>query len=218
MKRIVRKQLKEDEFISTVNKIALFVKERSKEISIIAAAAVALVLIYVGIKAIQAHKINQESRILGQIFKIESELKDNPEKIEDLENLAGTGKYARLGYIKAASFWIEKGELDKAVDALNKVPSGKKDLLYYQSQDLKAQAFFKLKKYDDAVQIYQELESDKDLKLSLDIVLFHKAEILEEQGNTEEALALYKKVQEDFPQTYFGFDASQKVQKLEEIK
>ena len=218
MKRIVRKQLKEDEFISTINKIAIFVRQRSKELSIVVVVIVAAALVFVGVKAIQSHKVKQESRLLGQILKIESELKDNPEKIEDLEKISGTGKFSRLGYIKIASFWMEKTEFLKAVDSLSKIPAGKRDLLYYQAQDLKAQAYFKLKEYDNAIQIYQEMEDDNNLKLSLDIVLFHKAEILEERGDIEDALVLYKKVQDEFPQTYFGFDAAQKVQKLEEIK
>jgi hypothetical protein len=46
-------------------------------------------------------------------------------------------------------------------------------------------------------------------------VLFHRAEVHEEMGETDEALALYRKLQEEYSQTYYGFDASQKIKELE---
>jgi len=49
-------------------------------------------------------------------------------------------------------------------------------------------------------------------------VLFHKAEALEDKGEPGLALSVYKKIQEDFQQTYYGMDAASKVLELEEKK
>ncbi|GAI94451.1 unnamed protein product, partial [marine sediment metagenome] len=53
---------------------------------------------------------------------------------------------------------------------------------------------------------------------AMDVILFHRAEVHEEKGEIEEALALYKRIQDEFPQTYYGYDASQKIRKLETKK
>ena len=41
------------------------------------------------------------------------------------------------------------------------------------------------------------------------------AEALEAKNDTAGALAIYKKLQEDYPRSYFGYEAAAKVRKLE---
>jgi hypothetical protein len=38
---------------------------------------------------------------------------------------------------------------------------------------------------------------------------------LEEQGNKDKALEIYRRIQEDYAQTYYGFEAQEKVRELE---
>jgi hypothetical protein len=52
----------------------------------------------------------------------------------------------------------------------------------------------------------------------LDAVLFRHAEALEKKGSIPEALIMYKKLQEEYAQTYYGYDASLRVRKLEGAK
>jgi tetratricopeptide (TPR) repeat protein len=113
---------------------------------------------------------------------------------------------------------VESGDLEKAEAYLKKVSDKKKDLSYYQAQDLLAQIYFKKGDYDKAIDIYQKIAKENPQEYTMDAVLFREAEAYEQKGNIDEALALYKKIQEDYPQTYFGYDASQKVQKLGEKK
>ena len=61
----------------------------------------------------------------------------------------------------------------------------------------------------------QKIEEEDPKEYSLAVILFHRAEVLEEKGEIEEALAFYKRVQEEFPQAYYSFDASQKIKELE---
>ncbi len=218
MKRIKRKQLKEDELVTTFNKILRFASKRSRELIAIATAIVLIIVIIVGVRLVKAHNIKKESRILGEILELASNIKENPENIQKLEDMAGKGKFSRMAYLLLAGYWVESGDLEKAEAYLQRVSDKKKDLSYYQAQDLLAQICIKRGDYDKAIDIYQKIVKEKPQEYVMDAVLFRQAEALEQKGNIDEALALYKKIQEDYPQTFFGYDASQKVQKLGEKK
>ncbi len=218
MKRIKRKQLKEDELISTVGKIVNFVKKRAREFIALGVVIVLVILVFVGARLVKIHNIKKESRLLGQILELRSELDDNPENVGELERLADKGKFSRLAYLLLAGYWVEKGNFDRAEESLQQITKGKKDIFYYQAQDLLAQVHMKRKDFDKALQIYKEIEEENPEEYTLDAILFHQAEAFEQKGNIEEALTLYRKVQEEYPQTYFGYDASQKVEKLEPKK
>jgi predicted negative regulator of RcsB-dependent stress response len=218
MKRIKRKQLKEDELVTTFTKVIHFVRKRSREIIAVVAAVVLAIAIIIGVRLVKSYNIKKESRMLGEILELATSLEENPENIQKLEEMAGKGKFSRIAYLELASYFVESGDLKKAEAYLQNISGRKKDLFYYQAQDLLAQIYTKKEEYDKAIEIYQKIEKEKPREYTLDAVLFRQAEALEQKGEIEEALALYKKVQEDYPQTFFGYDASQKVQKLEEKK
>jgi tetratricopeptide (TPR) repeat protein len=218
MKRIKRKQLKEDEFVSTINKIINFTKRRSKELIAAALAVVCVIILVIAIRAVQAHGVKKESRLLADVLELSSQLKDNPDKITELENLAGNGKFSRVAYLKLATYWIEQGDTEKAKSYLEKIPERKKDLIYYQSRDLLGQIYIQNEEFDKAIEVYKEIEEENSKNYTLDPVLFHRAQAHEQKGEIEEALALYRRVQDEFSQTLYGFDASQKVKELEEKK
>ena len=218
MKRIVKKQLKEDEFVSTMTKIMDFLKGRTKEILIGVAVVVFIGLLYGGIHVIRAHQIRKESRLISQLLELRSTSSAKPENLAALEKLAGKGKYARLGHILTATFWVEKGDLEKAKESLGRIKPSPQDFIYFQAQDLLAQVNAMQKDYDQAIAIYAKIEEAKPKDYCLDAVLFHKAEALEAKGSKPDALAVYKKIQEQFPQSYYGYDAAERVRKIEAVK
>ena len=214
----MKKQLKADEFAAIISKVTQFIKDRMKEIMMGAAVVLFLFLIFLGIRYIQARNIEKESLILGQINKLYAELQENPDKLTDLEKLGGKGRFSRMAYIHSATYLFEKGELDRALAALNKIPAGRKDLIYYQGQKLKGEIFTQQKKYDEALAIYQKIEDENPKHYILEAVLFSRAMIMLEKGDNEQALVLLKKIQEDFPQTYYSYEASREVTELEAKK
>lgn len=215
MKKVVRKQLKGDEFVSTMTKIMDFIQTRTREIAIAASVVVFLGFLYAGLRFIQAQNIKKESRLLTQMLDLRSELATKPEDLAKLEQLAGSSKFARLAYVLTATYWIEQGDLEKARKSLEQIKAQPKDFIYYQAQDLLGQVNTLEKKYDQAIAIYSQIEEEKPKDYGLDVILFHKAEALEGKGETKDAVAVYKKIQEDFPQSYYGYDAGVKAQKLE---
>ncbi len=215
MKKDVKKQLKEDEFVSTMTKIMHFVETRTHEIIIGLCVLGFVALLFVGLRFIQAQNVKRASESLGQMLELRSTVAAKPENLAKLEALQGKGKYGRVAYVLLGSYWIEKGDLAKAKDLLAKVGSSPKDYTYYQAQDLLGKVNTLSREYDQAVAVYEKLEKDKSEVYPLDIILFHKAEALEGKNDTSGALAVYKKLQEDYPQSYFGYDAAQRVRKLE---
>jgi predicted negative regulator of RcsB-dependent stress response len=215
MKKVVKKQLKEDEFVSTMNKIVHFFETRTKEIIIGLCVIAFIALLFVGLRFLQAQNFKKESLTLGQMQEIRSTLSTKPENLAKLEQLAGKGKYGRLAYVLLGTYWIEKGDLAKAKDVLAKVGGTPKDFIYYQAEDLLGKVDTLAKNYDQAIAIYTKLEKDKPKDYTLDVILFHKAEALEGKGDKAGALEVYKKLQQDYPQSYFGYDATERVRKLE---
>ncbi|MGQ9673757.1 MAG: tetratricopeptide repeat protein [Candidatus Aminicenantales bacterium] len=215
MKKVVKKQLKENEFVSTMTKVLHFIKRRSREILIISASLAFGVLLFFGVRFIQAQNIKKDNERLSQILALKSELRANPEKLAQLTKLAGQGKLTRLAFIIEASSWVEKGEVEKAEEVLARFPLQPRDFLYYQGQDLLGQIMLFQKKFDQAIAIFEKVEKEKPKDYGLDVVLFHKAEALEAKGDRDAALAVYKSIQEKFPQSYYGFDAGERARKLE---
>ncbi|MBM3285065.1 MAG: tetratricopeptide repeat protein [Candidatus Aminicenantes bacterium] len=215
MKRVFKKQLKEDELVSTMTKVVNFVKGRTREIMLVAIGLAFLFLLYLGLRFIQAQNVDKESRILSQILALRTELKTNPEKREELRRLAGQGKFRRLAYVLEATHWVEQGELEKAEEALTRIAPKTKDFIYYQAQDLLGQIHFFRENHDQAIAVFQKIEEEKPEAYGLDVILYHKAEALEAKGDKEAALAVYKAIREKFPQSYYGYDASERARKIE---
>jgi predicted negative regulator of RcsB-dependent stress response len=215
MKKDVKKQLKEDEFVSTANKVFHFIETRTHEIIIGLCVLAFIALLFVGLRLIQAQNLRRESQALGQMLELRSTLFANPGNLAKLEQLQGKGRYGRLPYVLLGTYWVEKGDLAKAKDLLAKVGSSPKDFIYCQAQDLLGKVDMLSNNYDQAVAVYDKLEKDKAGDYTLDVVLSHKAEALEGKGDKQGALAIYKKLQQDYPQSYFGYDAAERVRKLE---
>jgi len=218
MKRKDRRKLKSNELFDFFTRAYDLVKKRAKQIAIVIGAAAFVFLVFLVSRYIKAQNLQKQSQLLAQINDLNQEIYQDPERIDDLKELADKGKFTRMGYIYLAKYHIEKGEFDKALSALGNIPEAKKDIVYYQGQLLKAKIFYEKKELDSALEICQKIEEAQPRYLSLDIVLFKKAELLEEKGNKEKALEIYRNISEDYPQTYYGYQASQKVTQLEEVK
>lgn len=218
MKRVMRKRLKEDEFVSTITKIFDFAKKRMRELMIGAGAVAIILLAFLVSNFIKSQSVKKDSRLLAEIIEISSQLKDNPERVADLEALAGNGKFSRVAYLKLASYWIEQGDPEKAKTYLEKMPENRKDITYYQGKDMLAQVYIQDKDFDKAIAIYRSIEEEEKKDYAMDAVLFHLAEAYEGKGELDLALDLFKRVRDEYSQSFYGMDASQKVSELEEKK
>jgi len=219
MKRQLKKQLKEDEFVSGMNKFMHFLKIWERELIIAGVGVLAVVLLFLGFQFLRSQQNAKDSRSAAEILGLRADLAKTPQNAAKLEQIAAKGgKYARVAAMSLSTHWIEQGQLDKAQAALSNVKDTPKDFIYYQVQDLAAQTATLKGEYDKALAILKKVEDAKPKDYLLDAVLFHKAEALEKKGSVAEALAVYKKIQDGYAQTYYGYDASLKVKKLETAK
>ncbi len=215
MKRTERHHLKEDEMAHGVHWAVEFFQKYRREITLVGAALAFAAVVFAGLLAVRANARSRMSRAVGEVSALAAEVAQKPEKLADLEKLAAKGRTARLASLELARHWAEKADWAKAESVLDRLPAGSKDLLYYQAEDLKAQVALGKKDFDKAIAIYKKMADEKPKVYPLDAILFHLAESHELKGDTAAAVELYKKLQADFSQSYFGYEASLKAGKLE---
>lgn len=214
MKRKERHHLKEDQMLTGLNKFYNLARKYQKEILIALGVCVFVAAAYGALLAIKSRSLKVQSRVAGQIFKLSEELAEKPENVAELEKLAGKGKFARLAYLELARHSVENTDYDKAGSYLENIPSSPKDIHYYQSENLKARIFVGRGDYDAAIAVYQAIEEEGPADYPLDAVLFSLAEVFELKGQLSEARELFERIQQDYGQTYYGYEASIKAGRL----
>ena len=218
MKKDLKKHIKEDEFISDVGKFVNAVRTYKKEIFMGLSVVAALAVLVLAVRWVQSLGMRRTSATIGQMLSLRQELEEKPESLAQIEQMAGKRKTSRMANLLLATHWVEKGDLAKARACLEKMDMKPKDLLSYQGRDLLGQVYALQKEYDRALDIYKKLEEEKPGAYTLDVILFHKAEVLALKGAKDEALELFKKIQADFPQSYYSLEAAEKARRLESAK
>lgn len=214
MKRTERHHLKEDEVRMGVDWFIHIFETWQREILIGAGIAAFAVLLFLALFLVRSHAQTVRSQAIGQVVTLSQDLPTKPENLAKLEALAAKGPAVRLACLELAGYWTGKGDYAKAESFLARIPAAPKDLLYYQAEDLKAQTLVRKKDYAKAAAIYQKLRDEKPKVYPVDAVLFHLAEVYELQGRKKEALDLYTKLQAEYSQTYYGYEASMKASRL----
>lgn len=214
MKRAERHHLKEDEMAHGLSRLADFVKSFQREIMIVAGALVFVAVVLGALAMVRARGRNVMSRAIGEVGDLAAAAVDDPAKLADLEKLAAKGPAARLANLELARYWAAKGDWTKAGEYAGRIDGGRKDLLHYQAEDLKAQIALGRKDFDAAIAIYRKAVDEKPVAYPVDALLFRLAESHELKGETAAALDIYKKLQEEHAQSYYGYEASLKAGRL----
>jgi tetratricopeptide (TPR) repeat protein len=214
MKRAERHHLKEDEMAHGLSWLADFYGVYKREILIVAGAVVFAALVFGALLIVRVQARSAQSRAIGEVGDLAAEAADKPEKLADLEKLAEKARTARLASLELAKYWAERGDWAKAESFAERIADGRKDLLHFQAENLKAQIALGRKDFDKAIAIYKKAIDEKPEAYPVDALLFHLAEAHELKGETQAAIDLYKKLQEEHAQSYYGYEASQKAGRL----
>lgn len=214
MKRAERHHLKEDQMAHGLSWLVDLTKRYSREIALVAGALALTAVVIGALAAVRAHGRSLQSRAVGEVGTLAAAAVENPEKLADLEKLAGKGRAARLANLELARYWAERGDWAKADTYVARIAGGRKDLLHFQAEDLKAQIALGRKDYDRAIAIYKKAVDEKPGSYPVDALLFRLAESHELKGETQAALDLYKKLQTEHAQSYYGYEASLKAGRL----
>lgn len=214
MKRTERHHIKEDGLAISLGKAARFLKDHEKDLRSIALGLAALLVVALAVMAVRGQTRARDNRIVTEILALSDGLEQKPENLGKIEKLAGPRGARRLAHLELATHWIETGDLAKAEAALKAIAPGGRDMLAYQARDLLGQLEIKRKAYDRAIALYKAIEAEKPASYPLDAVLFRRAQAHELKGEKKEALELFKKLQADYPGTYYGYEASMKASRL----
>ncbi len=214
MKRVERHHIKEDGLAVSFGKAARFLKAHEKEMRAVALGLVAILVLALAVLAVRGQLRAKDNRVVTEILALRADLEQKPGNLGKIEKLAGPRGARRLAHLELATYWVEKGDLAKAEAALKQIAPGGRDLLAYQARDLQGQLEIKRQAYDRAIALYKAIEAEKPSSYPLDAVLFHLAQAHELKGEKKDALELYKKLQADYPGTYYGYEASMKASRL----
>jgi tetratricopeptide (TPR) repeat protein len=214
MKRTERHHLKEDEMAHGVHWLVAFYQQYTREISIVAGAVVLAVVVFGALLLVRSHARSVQSRAVGEVTALASQLEAKPGLAAELDKLAAKGRGSRLASLELARYYAEQSDWAKADSYLARI-SGPQDLLYYQSQDLRGQVAAGRKDFDAAIVLYKKVIDAKPKVYPLDAALYHMAQAQELKGDTAAAVETYKKLQTEYPQSYYGYEASLKASKLE---
>ncbi len=214
MKRAERHHLKEEGIAVGMGKVVHLMKGYRREILIVAGGLAFVAVVIGALAMVRAHGRSVQSRAIGEVADLAAAAVENPEKLAGLEKLAGTGRAARLANLELARYWAERGDWAKAGAYADRIADGRKDLLHYQTEDLKAQIALGRMDFDAAIAIYKKAVDEKPEAYPVDALLFRLAESHELKGETAAALEIYKKLQEEHAQSYYGYEASLKAGRL----
>jgi ATP/maltotriose-dependent transcriptional regulator MalT len=197
-----------------MGKVVQIIKTYRREVLIVAGALVFVAVVLGALAMVRARGRNVMSRAIGEVGDLAAAAVDDPAKLADLEKLAVKGPAARLAKLELARYWAGKGDWTKAAEFAGRIGGGRKDLVHYQAEDLKAQIALGRKDFDAAIAIYRKAVDEKPEVYPVDALLFRLAESHELKGETAAALDIYKKLQEEHAQSYYGYEASLKAGRL----
>lgn len=197
-----------------LSRVAEFLRTYRKEFLMGVAALAVAALVFTALTLVRSHSHSVYSQVVGEVSELASALDAEPGNLAELERLADKRRYARMANLELAKHWFGKGDLAKAESTLARIPAGRKDLLHYQIEDFRAQVHIRQKEFEKAIAIYAKIRDEKPKVYPLDAILFHLAEAHELKGEKKEALEIYRHIQEEYTQTYYGYEASLRASRL----
>lgn len=215
MKRTERHQLKENELATGLSQFVRWVKKHEKTFKAIALGLAALLALIIGIRFLLEYQKGREAGYLSEVLTLKAELEQKPENLAKLETLAQKRKYGRMASLALATYYLERNDLDRAEQVLSRVKDRGRDLIHFQILDLYAQVLSRRGQYEQAIEIYRQMEKEKPEDYPLDVILFRLAETYEKAGQKDQAVGLYRDLQSNYQNTYYGYQAAMKVMSLE---
>jgi TolA-binding protein len=199
----------------TVNKLAGFWKKSGKNLTIVVAIALILVVGYISygtyIKAPKELKASEELFTAENYFRKDSfNLALNgagsvPGFLKVISKYNGT-KSANLAKLYAGICLLKTGQFQKAIEQLDDFDANGSNQVKAKAEGLLGDAYSELKKNEQAIEHYKTAGKlfPEDQAISSEN-LFRAALLSEVAGKNDQAVELYKIVKEKYPRTEKGF-------------
>jgi len=188
-----------------------FVQENAKSLAVIGGAIVALVLLYIGYQ--NFYLAPRAEKAANEMFKAEEylatdSLKDRAisgdgsypgfEKI--VEEYSNT-KSANLANAYLGGLYLQKGEFQKATDALGKYSSTGSPIIDPLVLGMLGDAYSELKDYSKAITFYKKAADKSKNSFTSPLFLKKLGLVYEEQKDFKSAADAYNKIRTDFPES-----------------
>jgi tetratricopeptide (TPR) repeat protein len=188
-----------------------FVQENAKSLAVIGGAIIALVLLYFGYQnfylAPRAEKAANEMFKAEEYLAIDS-LKDRAIKgdgsypgFEKIADEYSSTKSANLANAYLGGLYLQKGEYQKAVDALGKYSSTGSPVIDPLVLGMLGDAYSELKEYNKAVTFYKKAADKNKNTFTTPLFLKKLGLVYEEQKEFKSAADTYKKIKTNYPES-----------------
>lgn len=230
-RRITRKQMKKDEFISTVSKMGTYIEEHWKLFAYgVGAIVVVSIAVFLTITYLQ-HREEKLKKTLNQgieyfhapisqesdpdiaptklAFKTKEERYQEALKIfQQILDDAPRSRVAPLAlyYSGLSHFHLEMYH-EASTDLEKFIEKAEETLLRDVARSTLARAYFKENNYEASSKAWSELAEDQTSLYPRAEALLHLAEAKAAQGMAKEAMEIYKKIVNEFPGTAAAMEA-----------
>ena len=221
MRRVTRKKLKQDEFVSIVDQMIQWFSDNWRAVAAAAGAAIVVFFLWWGLSAWSSHREAAASQTLARTLKqvdkakTEEARSDAEDALREVIEKYGSTPQADEARVVLARILAEQGKTDEARQLLTKVSHKRDDspMVRVATFDLIGLQVAS----GQAAEVIPQLEAmvaGKDPRLPRDVALYQLAEVQTEEGNTAKAKEYLQKLMEDFPESPYAGQARQKLQEL----
>lgn len=231
-RRLTRKQIKQDEFVSLIDKGLQWMGENWQRAAIGFGAAIGVALLYWAASALLASRASSAARALntalttlqapvgtaaseptGPTFTTESERLDAAEKeFSRVSSRYWLTPQARVAKLYLARIAVDRGDVDGALRKFTEIASRKDDdaVVRMAMLDLVNLRLARKEGYLVAPDL-EAMAAGRDPRLPRDAAMFLLAEVRSQEGKAKEAAELYRKLTEDFPESSYRYEAQQRL-------
>lgn len=195
-----------------MNNPGSFVQENKKSLAIIGGAIVALILLYIGYQ--QFYLAPRAKTAANEMFKAEEyiavdSLADRAIKgdgsypgFEKIAEEYSSTKSANLANAYLGGLYLQKGEFEKAIDALGNYSSTGSPVIDPLVLGMMGDAHSELKQYDKSITYYKKAADKSDNTFTAPLFLKKLGLVYEEQKDFKAAADAYKKIKDKYPTSY----------------
>jgi tetratricopeptide (TPR) repeat protein len=239
LKRELRREIKQDEFASWLEKVIAWTAEHGDEVRIGVGVGVVLLAAFGALAYFQGHRVREAERAYEDALTafhapVATELADGAERpagqvFDTADEKYKTAAAAFEGVVRrygstdlgsraryyAALSRIELGQFAEAEKTLRELQGGGDDLVSELSRLALAGLYRRSGEPDRAVEAYRSVVSDPQTTLPRDQALNGLAGTLEDAGRYAEARAAYRELVEQFPASVYAARARARADYLE---
>jgi len=188
-----------------------FVQENSKSLAVIGGAIISLVLLYVGYQ--NFYLAPRAEKAANEMFKAEEYLATDSLKdraisgdgsypgFEKIAQEYSNTKSANLANAYLGGLYLQKGEFQKATDALGKYSTTGSPIIDPLVLGMLGDAYSELKDYSKAITFYKKAADKSKNSFTSPLFLKKLGLVYEEQKDFKSAADAYNKIKTDFPES-----------------